>query len=320
MSTKRTASALPQKAVFLSYSHDSDEHRDRVLALAERLRQDGLDARCDQYVNGTPPQKWPRWMMDQFDEAAFVLVICTETYHRRFRGHEEPGRGKGADWEGALITQKIYDDKSRSVKFVPVMLAPGQEGFIPEPLRGHTHYELTSEDSYQGLYSFLLGKAGVQPSPVGAIKAVPKRRVPPQQFDPAPEPPAPQPTMIGVPHRNPSFTGREELLSRLHQQLQEEGSAALAQAAIYGLGGIGKTQTAIEYAHRFCEHYRFVLWVAAEQESDFRAAYAEMARKLGLVEAAAGQQLLQGWNQRALQGPDSQHGGCGPVSDGAHSR
>ena len=67
----------------------------------------GFEARVDQYVQGTPPKKWPRWMLDQLDEADFVLVICTETYYRRFRGHEVPGKGKGADWEGALITQEI---------------------------------------------------------------------------------------------------------------------------------------------------------------------------------------------------------------------
>ncbi|HSK79586.1 MAG TPA: SEFIR domain-containing protein, partial [Thermoanaerobaculia bacterium] len=122
---------MPGKAVFISYSHDSEEHREKVLALAERLREDGLDARLDQYVEGTPEQGWPRWMLDQLDEAKFVLVVCTETYYRRFRGHEVPGRGKGADWEGALITQEIYDSRSRTVKFVPVMIAAGQERFIP---------------------------------------------------------------------------------------------------------------------------------------------------------------------------------------------
>jgi hypothetical protein len=253
-------------------------------------------------VNGTPEQGWPRWMMDHLDQAAFVLVICTETYYRRFRGHEEPGRGKGADWEGALITQEIYDAKSRTVKFVPVMLAPRQEGFIPEPLRGHTHYELTSEDRYQALYSFLMGRAGVEPSPLGTVKPVPKRIVAPLRFGSATAPPAPSPTMIGVPHRNPFFTGREELLSHLHQQLQKEGIFALAQAAIHGLGGIGKTQTAIEYAHRFGEHYRFVLWVVAEEKAAIRAAYASMARDLGLVGAEADQEAavlaMKAWLSR----------------------
>ena len=127
---------MPAPVIFISYSHDFEEHRNKVLALSERLRKDGVDARLDRYVNGTPEQGWPRWMMDQLDAADFVLVVCTETYYRRFRGREELGKGKGASWEGALITQEIYDACSRTVKFVPVMLVQGLEKFIPEPLRG----------------------------------------------------------------------------------------------------------------------------------------------------------------------------------------
>ena len=96
---------MSEITVFISYSHDSDAHRERVLALSERLRKDGIVTVLDQYVNGAPAQGWPRWMLDQLDAARFVLVICTATYYRRFRGHEVPGQGKGVDWEGALITQ-----------------------------------------------------------------------------------------------------------------------------------------------------------------------------------------------------------------------
>jgi hypothetical protein len=77
--------------LFISYSHDSEQHREKVLALSERLRDDGFETRLDQYVNGTPQEKWPRWMMDRLDEATHVLVICTQTYYRRFREHQEPG-------------------------------------------------------------------------------------------------------------------------------------------------------------------------------------------------------------------------------------
>ena len=108
--------------VFISYSHDSAEHREKVLALSERLRADGIETLLDQYVNGSPPEGWPRWMLNQLDAATFVLVVCTETYYRRFRGHEQPGKGRGVDWEGALITQEIYDGRSRTLKFVPVVV------------------------------------------------------------------------------------------------------------------------------------------------------------------------------------------------------
>ena len=109
--------------VFISYSHDSTEHTEGVLALAQRLREDGVDAWIDQYENGTPEEGWPRWMLNRLDWAEMVLLVCTETYYRRFRGQDEPDKGKGADWEGQLITLDLYDAKSRTVDFVPILFS-----------------------------------------------------------------------------------------------------------------------------------------------------------------------------------------------------
>ena len=166
---------MDEITVFISYSHDPDEHREQVLALSERLLRDGIKTLLDQYVNGSPKQGWPRWMLDQLDAADFVLVICTGTYYRRFRGHEEPGKGKGVDWEGALITQELYDSCSRTLQFVPVFLSAAAQDWIPEPLRAVSYYALTSENAYQRLYDFLLEQAGVEASPVGALKTKPRR-------------------------------------------------------------------------------------------------------------------------------------------------
>src|SRR5712691_6837939 len=87
--------------------------------------------------------------------------------------------------------------------------------------------------------------------------------------------------------RNPHFTGREELLSSLEQQLAPRDTepsttlhhAALTQAqAIKGLGGIGKTQTAIEYAYRAREQERYThtLWIAAGSEEAVLASFAAL--------------------------------------------
>ncbi len=170
------------KVVFLSYSHDSPAHRLQVLRLSERLRADGLETRLDQYVNGTPINGWPRWMLDQLDQADWVVVVCTETYYRRFRGHDEPRKGSGVDWEGALITQEIYAARSRTEKFVPVLFDADAERFIPEPLRSHTHYELTSEAQYQEFYDALLEQSGVEPGAIGSPKARPRRTGEPLAF------------------------------------------------------------------------------------------------------------------------------------------
>ena len=161
------AAAPGHRRVFISYSHDSAAHRDQVLALSERLRQDGIDTLLDRYIEGSPVQGWPRWMLDQLDAADSVLVVCTETYYRRFRGHEVPGVGKGVDWEGALITQEIYDSRNRTLKFVPVFLSDPDTRCIPEPLRAVSHYPLGTAEGYQSLYNFLLGQSAALPGPLG---------------------------------------------------------------------------------------------------------------------------------------------------------
>src|SRR5438045_7614107 len=112
----------PPPRVFISYSHDSQEHGDRVLELADRLRADGIDAIIDQYIQ-FPPEGWPAWCEAEIRKAGFVPMICTETYLRRVNGEEEPGKGHGVLWEARLIRQHLYDAGSVSSKFVPVLLA-----------------------------------------------------------------------------------------------------------------------------------------------------------------------------------------------------
>lgn len=65
--------------------------------------------------------------------------------------------------------------------------------------------------------------------------------------------------------RNPLFTGREKILKTLHTQLSVDPGTVLTQAsALYGLGGVGKTQIALEYAYRHALEYGAVFWIGAE--------------------------------------------------------
>ena len=63
--------------------------------------------------------------------------------------------------------------------------------------------------------------------------------------------------------RNPDFTGRVELLEQLHEQLNEGETTAVTQT-VTGLGGVGKTQLALEYAHKHRDKYQLVSWLRAE--------------------------------------------------------
>lgn len=175
-------------SIFISYSHDSDEHRERVLGLSERLRADGIETILDRYVErGSPPDGWPRWMQDALDKATHVVCVCTETYHRRFLGREVPGTGKGVDWEGALMTQSLYDARSVSTKFIPVLFARTDEPYVPGPLRGQTFYVVDSDASYEALYDALLNQSGVVPGPVGTPKRKPRATGQPLSFPSVPQ-------------------------------------------------------------------------------------------------------------------------------------
>ena len=124
--------------VFLSYSHDSDEHADRVLALADALCDRGIDVILDRYVHPAPAEGWPRWMDRNLDEAKFVLMVCTETYRRRVMGPEEPGKGLGVRWEGSLIYNRIYHDEPSGSRFIPILLPGSEPTHIPNPVQGHS--------------------------------------------------------------------------------------------------------------------------------------------------------------------------------------
>ena len=88
-----------------------------------------------------------------------------------------------------------------------------------------------------------------------------------------------------VPPRNPGFTGRDGLLAAVRDRLLA-GEAAVVQA-LQGMGGVGKTQLAIEYAHRFAAGYDVAWWVDAEQAGLIGDQFAALGTALGCVQPGA---------------------------------
>ncbi|MEA2045648.1 MAG: FxSxx-COOH system tetratricopeptide repeat protein, partial [Euryarchaeota archaeon] len=87
---------------------------------------------------------------------------------------------------------------------------------------------------------------------------------------------------ITHPH-NPNFTGRVDLLDGLHAALSSGQYAAVTQTqAIIGLGGVGKTQLALEYTYRHMDDYETVWWVRSDEPATQAADYANLAAKLDL--------------------------------------
>jgi len=124
--------------VFISYSHDSAEHCNRVLELATRLRADGLNAQLDQFEN-SPPQGWPLWCVRQIIDSNYVLIICTAIYRDRFLGLEDFGKGRGVKWEAKVIQNILYYDEIKS-GFIPLIFYASDEEHIPETIKEASWY------------------------------------------------------------------------------------------------------------------------------------------------------------------------------------
>ena len=129
--------------VFISYAHESDKFRRDVKTLVKWLKTEGISslavASDFDHPYKAPSNSWPVWMEDKIEEADIVLIICTPKYLERFR-RKEIGTGKGVSWEGAIITQDLYNQNAHNGKFVPIIPDGGSETDVPKVLQGFFNY------------------------------------------------------------------------------------------------------------------------------------------------------------------------------------
>jgi CO dehydrogenase nickel-insertion accessory protein CooC1 len=142
---------------------------------------------------------------------------------------------------------------------------------VTEPFTDHTIVDLARMDADQATAK-LLWALDRPPQPIRNTLAEAE----------APRFPGTIPPVWNVPARNADFTGRGATLELLRDKLAGGGVAVVVAQALYGLGGVGKTQLALEYAHRFMADYDLVWWVPSERTEEITGALADLARKLGL--------------------------------------
>jgi hypothetical protein len=183
---------------------------------------------------------------------------------------DEHGRRR-LDNPDDFVRLEIEAALARNVRVVPVLVAgarmPRSDQLPPSLAKlarrqalelSHSHFELDTSRLHKVLDTTL---ADVRAHP--PVTEVPHARV------------------WNVPARYPHFTGRNDLLDELQRRLRA-GEATLVVQALYGLGGVGKTQLALEYAHRFAADYDLVWWIDAEQLVLIPNQLATLAARLGL--------------------------------------
>lgn len=119
--------------LFISYSWESDEHKRWVRSLAERLTQNGINVRLDQW-HIVPGQSLTQFMESEVHVCEFVLIICTKDYCRKALA-----RAGGVGYEQQIITGNIVAGKARE-HFIPIVrdgdFAPGPDCSIPGQFMG----------------------------------------------------------------------------------------------------------------------------------------------------------------------------------------
>lgn len=86
----------------------------------------------------------------------------------------------------------------------------------------------------------------------------------------------------GVPLRNVNFIGRKELLEALHSELSRSTATAVLPGALHGMGGIGKSQIAVEYVYRHAGEYDLIWWIPSENPAEIQTSLVALSQRLGL--------------------------------------
>ncbi|MGM7645471.1 SEFIR domain-containing protein [Nocardia sp. JW2] len=153
--------------VFVSYSHDSPEHKELVREFSTFLRSEaGVDVRLDVW-DDKERLDWSLWAIEQLTEADFVLVIASPAYKRRADGTAAADEGRGAQFEAAIIRDGITRDRPRETRRILPVILPGRSvDEVPVFLTAHstTRYEI-SEFTTEGVNDLLAALSGVTEHP-----------------------------------------------------------------------------------------------------------------------------------------------------------
>jgi tetratricopeptide (TPR) repeat protein len=244
-------------------------------------------------------EEWAVWIASQLEDAGYTTIIqawdfrpgnnfpvemdraCRETKHTicvlspsYFQSNFTP-----SEW-AASFTQ---DPKGEKRQIIPVRVRPfDNEGLLSSII----HIDLVELDEPEAKRKLLEGVCEGRAKPIIAPKFPSKK-----SDEKGPRFPGALPQIWNIPfNRNPNFTGRKEILDNLHNTLRAGNHTALTQS-ITGLGGVGKTQLAVEYAYQFASEYDLVWWVRSDDTVTLIADFSSLGDLLQLKQGESPEKI-----------------------------
>jgi tetratricopeptide (TPR) repeat protein len=230
---------------------------------------------------------WAEWIAWQLEEAGYSVDIQVWDFQPSHDFIAEMDRAsREAERTLAVLTSRYFESRFTqaewSVAFAKGNLLPVRVAdFDLEGLLSvRVYIDLVGKDEEQAKEALLTGVKTGRKKPTAPPSFPPPRSAERTVIE-QPRFPGALPPIWNVPHqRNPNFVGRDDLLDGIRETLTSEKAAALT--AIHGLGGVGKTQLAAEYAYRHTADYEVVWWIRSEEPTTLSSDYALLAEALDL--------------------------------------